>query len=54
MAVNTLQQNLVFATATLALATLVESHYLQVPWACAIVFVVARLVFWFGYRMTNK
>lgn len=48
---NTLQQNFVFATATLALATLVESHYLQVLWACAIVFVVARLVFWFGYRI---
>jgi len=48
---NTLQQNFVFAAASLALATLVETHYLQALWACAIVFVVARLVFWIGYRI---
>jgi len=24
---------------------------LQVVWACTIVFVVARIVFWFGYRI---
>ena len=47
---NTLQQNFVFAVATLALATLVPRSSLQVVWACAIVFVVARVVFWFGYR----
>ena len=47
---NTLQQNFVFAVATLALATVVPRSSLQVVWACAIVFVVARLVFWFGYR----
>ena len=29
---------------------MVHAHYLQVLWACAIVFMIARLVFWFGYR----
>ena len=48
---NTLQQNFVFAIASLALSTLVPLRHLQVVWACAIVFVVARLVFWFGYRL---
>ena len=47
---NTLQQNFVFAVASLALATVVERDYLQVLWACAIVFMAARLAFWFGYR----
>jgi len=48
---NTLQQNFVFAVASLALATFVPAEKLQVIWACAIVFIVARLVFWFGYRI---
>lgn len=48
---NTLQQNFVFAIASLALSTTVPLHYLQVVWACAIVFVAARFVFWFGYRI---
>lgn len=48
---NTLQQNLVFAVASLALSTLVPLGYLQVVWACAIWFVVARCVFWLGYRL---
>jgi uncharacterized membrane protein YecN with MAPEG domain len=48
---NTLQQNFVFALASLALSTLLDAAYLQAIWACAIVFVVARLVFWAGYRM---
>ena len=47
---NTLQQNFVFALATLALATVLPRNSLQVVWACTIVFVVARVVFWFGYR----
>ena len=47
---NTLQQNFVFALASLAVSTLVPLHSLQVVWACTIVFVVARTVFWFGYR----
>lgn len=48
---NTLQQNFVFAVATLALSTLVPFQNLQVIWACVFVFVVARCAFWFGYRM---
>ncbi len=48
---NTLQQNFVFAVASLALSTVVPVRLLQVVWACAIVFVVARAVFWLGYRL---
>src|SRR5262245_2999971 len=48
---NTLQQNFVFAVASLALSTLVPLGQLQVVWACAIWFVVARAVFWVGYRI---
>lgn len=48
---NTLQQNFVFAVASLALSTVVPAQHLQVVWACAIVFVVARLAFWIGYRI---
>jgi hypothetical protein len=47
---NTLQQNFVFAVASLALSTVLDAHYLQALWACAIVYVVARLAFRFGYR----
>jgi hypothetical protein len=48
---NTLQQNFVFAVASLTLSTLVPLSHLQVVWACAIVFVVARAAFWLGYRL---
>jgi len=48
---NTLQQNFVFAVASLALSTIVALNHLQIVWACAIVFVFARLVFWLGYRI---
>lgn len=48
---NTLQQNFVFFVATLALSTVVPFQYLQVILACALVFVVARCLFWLGYRM---
>src|SRR5262252_4797062 len=48
---NTLQQNFVFAVATLALSTIVPSQYLQVVWACGIWFVIARFAFWVGYRI---
>jgi hypothetical protein len=51
VAENTLQQNFVFAIASLALSTLVSPANLQVVWACTIVFVVARTVFWVGYRI---
>lgn len=48
---NTLQQNFVFAIASLTLSTVVPLQHLQIVWACAIVFVVARAVFWLGYRL---
>jgi hypothetical protein len=48
---NTLQQNFVFAVASLTLSTIVPLHHLQVVWACAIVFVAARAIFWLGYRL---
>ena len=48
---NTLQQNFAFAVASLALATLVPLRSLQVVWACAIWFVIARSMFWAGYRV---
>jgi hypothetical protein len=48
---NTLQQQLVFAVASLALSTIVPLGYLQLVWACAIWFVVARCLFWLGYRL---
>jgi hypothetical protein len=51
VAANTFEQNFGFAVASLALSTLVPLGRLQVVWACAIVFVVARAVFWIGYRM---
>jgi hypothetical protein len=48
---NTLQQNFIFAIASLALSTVVPSTHLQIVWACAIVFVAARAGFWLGYRL---
>lgn len=50
VAENTLQQNFVFLVVTLAVSTLVPFEYLQVIWASAIWFVVARCIFWLGYR----
>jgi hypothetical protein len=48
---NTLQQNFIFAMASLTLSTMVPLRHLQVVWACAIVFVAARTAFWIGYRL---
>lgn len=48
---NTLQQNFVFVVATLALSVSVPLQYLQVVWAGTIVYVIARCVFWAGYRL---
>jgi len=48
---NTLQQNFVFFVATLALSTVVPFEYIKIILACAIVFIFARFVFWFGYRI---
>jgi hypothetical protein len=48
---NTLQQNFVFAIASLTLSTVVPFQHLQIVWACAIVFIIARAGFWLGYRL---
>ena len=48
---NTLQQNFVFALSSLAVSTIVPQRFLQLVLACVIVFVVARFLFWFGYRV---
>lgn len=48
---NTLQQNFVFAVATLAVSVSVPLQYLQVVWASTIVYLAARCVFWAGYRL---
>jgi hypothetical protein len=48
---NTLQQTFVFLVGTLALSTLLDASHLQVLVALTIVFVLARIAFWIGYRM---
>lgn len=51
VATNTLEQNFVFVVASLATSTILPLAHLQVVRACAIVFVVARIAFWLGYRI---
>ncbi len=48
---NTLQQFVIFAVGILALATVLPRHWLSVIPAVAVTFVIARLVFWIGYRI---
>ena len=48
---NTLQQYLLFVVASLALAASLGGDRLGVIAAAAIVFVIARFVFWIGYRI---
>ena len=48
---NTTQQYLLFLAGSLGVAASVKPAWLQVVGAAAIVFVVARLVFWIGYRI---
>ena len=48
---NTTQQFLVFAAATLGLAANLPEDDLNVVAAAAITFVVARTLFWIGYRV---
>ena len=48
---NTTQQFLLFLAGSLGVAASVRPAWLQVVGAAAIVFVVARLVFWIGYRI---
>lgn len=48
---NTTQQFLLFAAGALGLAASLPDGQMQLVAAAAIVFVVARLVFWIGYRI---
>ena len=48
---NTTQQFLIFAAATFGLAVNISEDDLHVIGAAAIVFIVARLLFWIGYRI---
>jgi hypothetical protein len=46
---NTVEQSLIFALAALAMAALTPAGQLSVLAALVILFVIARVVFWFGY-----
>jgi hypothetical protein len=48
---NTLQQFLIFLVGTLALSTGLTADQMRAIPAVAIVFVVARIAFWVGYRI---
>jgi MAPEG family protein len=48
---NTTQQLLIFAAATFGLAASISEEKLNVICAAATVFVVARILFWIGYRI---
>jgi hypothetical protein len=48
---NTLQQNFVFLIGTLALSTYLTSETIKLIPALVVVFVLARIAFWVGYRM---
>ena len=47
---NTLQQTFIFVIATLGLATVIAPAAAKILITLPIVFVIARLVFWAGYR----
>ena len=48
---NTLQQNLVFFIGTLSLCTFLDATSIKLISALTIVFILARIVFWIGYRI---
>lgn len=48
---NTVQQFLLFGVASLSVAASARGDHLGVVAAAAIIFVIARLVFWIGYRI---
>jgi hypothetical protein len=48
---NTLQQNFVFLIGTLALSTFLTNETIKLIPALMVVFIVARIVFWIGYRI---
>ena len=48
---NTLQQNFIFLVGTLALSTFLMGETIKLISALTIVYVIARIVFWIGYRI---
>jgi hypothetical protein len=48
---NTLQQNFVFLIGTLALSTCLTGETIKLIPALVVVFVLARIAFWVGYRI---
>lgn len=48
---NTMQQTLVFIVSTLALSTFLTADSIRLVVALVSVFILARLVFWLGYRI---
>jgi uncharacterized MAPEG superfamily protein len=48
---NTVQQYLLFAAASLAVAASARGDQLGIIAVAAIIFIIARLVFWIGYRI---
>ena len=51
VASNTLEQFILFATGSLALAVSLQGSEVRIVGAAAIVFVVMRFAFWIGYRI---
>ena len=51
VASNTLEQTFVFVVACAALGTLLQPHQLRLLLACTVVFILARVAFWVGYRI---
>jgi hypothetical protein len=48
---NTLQQNVIFFVGTMALSTLLDAESVKFILALTIVFILARIVFWIGFRI---
>ncbi|MBI3573996.1 MAPEG family protein [Candidatus Kaiserbacteria bacterium] len=48
---NTLQQNFTFCIGTLALSTFLTSDTMKIIPALVTVFILARVIFWIGYRI---
>ena len=50
---NTLQQYLVFLVGTVALSTFLDGQSMKLIVALTVVFILARIVFWVGYRIDS-
>ena len=48
---NTLEQNFLFFIGTVALSTLLDAQTIKIIPALVIVYIIARIVFWIGYRI---